>query len=238
MITEKITFKNEMSERQHKQIKRFLEDAFGSLDIDSTLNLCSLSKAEAQEIIENGSVLKSQLQKLTVKLLKENAIIDKRFGKAIREFEITVPFNYNHYEQMEEFCKKNNHMPYFKHDVNHIDQNNCLQLGKTYKACILPILDTVTNEDCMIFLRKQNAVLLGEHGAFLVWSLKPEQFPKNEWTCSFTEEDSLENESDYYRLCNIHAKLDGNFEFNLGAYNDDWEEGNFILCFYDQVIKN
>jgi hypothetical protein len=106
--------------------------------------------------------------------------------------------------------------------------------GKTYKVKIFPILQTVTSEDCMTFLKKQNAVLVGGQGATLVYDLAKDQLPKGKWTVSFDEKEALWEDADGNRgVPNVYAYTDGDFEFFLGYFGYDWNSDHCVLCFCD-----
>lgn len=166
--------------------------------------------------------------------------LDERFGPAIVEFELTVPTDYNHDTQIDTSgakARKEKTTYYYNDDLtskNFANATNKLVPGKTYKVKIFPILQTVTSEGCMTFLRKQNAVLVGGQGATLVYDLAKDQLPKGKWTVSFDEKDALwEDAGGYRRVPDVGASTVGGFGFVLGSFGADWGSGRCVLCFCD-----
>lgn len=240
MITEKITSENAMSEGQRKQIKRLLEDGFDSRNLDSILDSLNLSKDAAQEILKKGNLVKEHIEASVIASLKENSIIDKRFGSPVAEFKLTVPADYKHDTCIDSFAKrvkKEKTTYYYNNDFN--SQNFAkasvkLEPGKTYNVKIIPILETVTSEDCMKVLRSHNAILVGGQGATLVYDLAKDQLPKGKWTVSFYEKDSLwKDASGDHRVPSVFARSDGDFEFDLGFFEGEWLSDDCLLCFCD-----
>jgi hypothetical protein len=196
-----------------------------------------LSKDEAQEIIMNGGTMQLEIKKILQKL----TIADKRFGVAIREFELTIPNDYDHDSQIDTSAKKtkNENTTHFYNDAltskNFAKATNKLIPGKTYKVKIFPILQRVTSEDCMAFLRKQNAILVGGQGATLVYDLAKDQLPKGKWTASFDEKDALwENADGGHGVPSVSARSNGGFKFYLGYFEFDWSDDNCLLCVCDK----
>jgi hypothetical protein len=220
-MTEKIT------DGQKKQISRFFEDA---------LDVLGFSKEEAQEIIKAGGVMQNEIKPILQKL----AIADKRFGPAVKEFELTVPVGYSHDTQIDtsgKKVKKEKTTYYYNNDLtskNFAKATNKLVPGKTYKVKIFPILQTVTSEDCMTFLKKQNAVLVGGQGATLVYDLAKDQLPKGKWTVSFDEKEALWEDADGNRgVPSVCAYTVGDFKFHLGFFGSGWYSDDCVLCFCD-----
>ncbi len=244
MITEKITSENDMTAGQRKQIKRFLEDAFTSLDIDALLNSLGLTKETAQAVIEKGNMVKQQLEKDVTALLKKNAVIDKRIGAAMTEFELTVPSDYNHDKQIDQSAKKakKEKTTYYYNDAltskNYAKATNKLEPGKTYKVKLFPILSNISSDDCMAFLRKQNAILTGGQGATLLYDLHKDQLPKGKWAISFDEKDALWEDADgHRRVPYVSARTDGGFRFYLAYWLGDWGSVGVLVCFCDMTAS-
>jgi len=196
-----------------------------------------LSKDEAQEIIGAGGVMQSEVKPI----LKKLAITDKRFGVAIREFEITVPTGYNHDTQIDtsaEKAKKEKTTYGYNSDLNSKNfakATSKLIPGKAYIVKLFPILSRVTSEDSLTFLSKQNAILVGGQGATLVYDVAKDQLPKGKWTVSFDEKDRLwEDVVGNHRVPGVIAYSDGGFEFYLGRFGYDWLDDGVILCFCDK----
>lgn len=220
-MTEKITSNYE------NRIVDVLRDAVRAL---------GLSKDEAQEIIMNGGTMQAEMKPFLQKL----AIADKRFGPAIKEFKLMVPADYNHEKQIDQFCEKTKKLKttyYFNNDLtseNFSKATNKLEPGKTYKVKIFPILSRVTSEDCLKFLRKQNARLVGGQGLTLAQELKPNEFPVGKYTVSFDEKDAFwEDSSGYRRVPGVCHYSGGLWKFNLGYFGTDWYGDDCLLCVCD-----
>ncbi|MFA6325232.1 MAG: hypothetical protein WCX46_03335, partial [Candidatus Paceibacterota bacterium] len=173
-----------------------------------------LSKEEAQEIIKAGGIMQSEVKPILQKL----AIADKRYGPAIKEFEIIVPVDYDHSKQIDVFAKKTKKETttyYFNDDItskHFANASTKLVPGKTYKVKIFPILARVTSEDNMAFLAKQNAILAGDHGLTLVYEQKKEELPKDKYTVSFDKKESLWKDADgRRRVPVVYASSGGGF---------------------------
>ncbi len=219
MITEKIT------SDQEAQINKFFADMLRKMKP-------SFSKDEAQEIIKTFNVVKLDIEKV----LKTHAISDKRFGLTVIEFTITVPNDYKHENQINTFAKKVKKLEttnYYNDDFtdeNFTKATNKLEPGKTYIVKIHPILQTVQSEDCMLFLKKQNSILVGGQGISLIYELNKEAFPKGKYTVSFDEKDALWVDSDgRHRVPNVIAYSDGDFSFRLGGFEDGWRDNYCLL---------
>jgi hypothetical protein len=199
------------------------------------LRALNLSKEEAQEIIKSGGEMQKQVKPILQKL----AMVDQRFGPA-KEFEFTVPSDYKHDTQLDTFAKKTKPLSttYYFNDAltsaNFAKAKNKLKPGQTYKVKIFPILATVNSEDCMNFLAKQNAILVGGQGLTLLQANKPDEFPVDKFTVSFDEKDSLWKDSDgYLRVPYVNRDSDGDWKFHLGYFASDWVGGDCLLCFCD-----
>jgi len=200
------------------------------------LRALRFNKEEAQEIIKAGGKMQEQIKPILQKL----AMVDQRFGPVIKEFEFIVPIDYKHDTQLDTFAKKTKKLSttyYFNGaltSANFAKATNKLIPGKTYKVKIFPILSLVTSGDCMTFLGKQNAILVGGQGVTLLQENKPDEFPKGKWTVSFDQKDALWKDSDgNHRVPRVGAYSDGGFEFNLGYFVSDWGDYACLLCFCD-----
>ncbi len=166
--------------------------------------------------------------------------LDERFGPAIVEFELTVPADYNHDTQIDTSgakARKEKTTYYYNDELtskNFANATNKLVPGKTYKIKIIPILSTVTSEDCMALLRKHNAILVGGQGATLVYDLAKDKLPKGKYTVSFDEKDALWKGAGGDRgVPSVGADTDGDFGFYLGGFGHDWTSAYCVLCFCD-----
>ncbi|MCF7831512.1 MAG: hypothetical protein K9M36_01335 [Candidatus Pacebacteria bacterium] len=200
------------------------------------LRALNLSKEEAQEIIKSGGEMQKQIKPILQKL----AMVDQRFGPAIKDFEFTVPSDYKHDTQLDTFAGKTKLLSttYYFNDAltskNFAKATNELEPSKKYRVRIFPILATVTSEDCMRFLAKQHAILVGGQGLTLLQANKPDEFPVGKYTVSFDEKDSLWKDSDGYRRVPLVFRCsDGGCWFLLGDFGLDWVGVRCLLCFCD-----
>lgn len=200
------------------------------------LRTLGFTKDEAQEIIKAGGKMQEQFKSILQKL----AMVDQRFGPAVKDFEFTVPVDYKHDTQIDTFAKKTKKLKttYCFNDaltsMNFAKATNKLEPGKTYRVKIFPILATVTSEDCMTFLGKQNAILVGGQGITLLQDNKADQFPVSRWTVSFDEKEALLKDADgLLRVPCVYLHSVGVCSFNLGYFENDWNGGSCLLCFCD-----
>lgn len=236
-MTTQITQPQPMTDGQRKQIRRFLEDGTTAIDIDAF----NFTKEEAQQIIEKGDLLQAEMKTTVTTFLKKYAIIDQRFGTALAEFDLTVPTDYNHDTIIDDQKKKLKKLKttYYYNDAltstNFAKATNKLVPGKTYGVKIFPILESVTSEDCMTFLKKQRAILGGGQGMLLANDLKGDEFPIGKYTVSFDEKAALWKDSDgLHRVPFVRRYSDGDREFVLGYFEDDWVGDGCFLCFCDK----
>ncbi len=216
-----------MKSIQGARIARIFEVAVDTLE---------LSEDEAERVIAEGCALQEQVKPILQKL----AMVDQRFGPAVKDFEFTVPADYKHDTQLDTFAKKTKKLPttyYFNDDLNSKNfakATNKLEPGKKYRVRIFPILSTVTSEDCMTFLKKQGAILVGGQGVTLLQDQKADEFPVGKWTVSFDEKDALWTDSvGYHGVPFVYRHSDGGWEFYLGYFEFDWSGDFCLLCFCD-----
>jgi len=220
-MTEKIT------SNQENRIADLVRDA---------VRASGFSKDEAQEIIKAGGTLQERVKPILQKL----AMVDQRFGPATADFEFTVPADYKHDTQLDTFAKKIKKLrtTYYFNDAltsaNFAKATNKLEPGKTYRVRIFPILETVTSEDCMTFLKKQGAILVGGQGITLLQDGKSDQFPVSKWTVSFDEKDALWEDADgHHGVPCVDRDSDGVWSFDLVSFGFGWYDGFCLLCFCD-----
>lgn len=229
MITEMIT------SGQRKQLLRVLEDG---------LDQQQLTKAEADQILKVGNLVQVDLGKS----LQKHTIVDKRFGANLLDpkYTFTIPTNYNHDTQVDEFGKKTRKLKstYYYNDQltskNFANVTNKLQPGKTYAIKMFPILETVQSEDCLAFLESNNAILVGAQGVTLLQTHQPNIFPIGKWTVSFDKavdkegKDALWKDADGdHWVPDVHRNSDGGWYFPLGYFGHSWDSDHVLVCFCD-----
>lgn len=229
MITEKIT------SGQKKQLMRVLEDGVDALN---------LAKDQADRILKVGNQVQADLKTS----LSKNSTTNK-FGSAIREFEITVPVDYNHTTQVDISRKKALEEDTTRYYHDELTSEYCskasnkLVPGRTYKVKIFPVCSNkVFYNDIMDFLEKQKAILVNGQGLTLVYDLAKDQLPKDKIIASLDEEEYLLKDCPTPRVPCILTKSNGNiFKFYIlkldhsaGVVNDYFGEDTCLLCFSDK----
>ena len=164
-------------------------------------------------------------------------VVVSRFS-LLSSLQFTVPEGYNHSTQLASFSKENR-KKFYSYNDNITDENfakttNKLVPGKTYEAKIFGITKWVTSEDCLAFLKTQNAILVGAQGISVVWQQAKEQFPKGKWTVSFDEKDAFwQDAHGSHRVPRVGRDVDGDWSFSLGGFEDDWRGSDCLLCLFD-----
>ncbi len=194
-------------------------------------------------LIKNGGAVQLEIKPILQKL----AIEEERFGLVVSKFSITIPANYKHAKQIDRFAekvKKLNTTYHYDKDLTSKKFENAthrLVPGKTYTVKIFPILERasskerVSGEDCMAFLRKQNAILVGGQGLTLAYSLMPDEFPVNKCVVSFDEKVALWKGglSGHHMLPRVDRFPGGGQRFDLDSFESGLRKGYCLLCFYD-----
>jgi len=162
---------------------------------------------------------------------------DTRFS-LVSTFELTVPVNYVHATCLASFAKRNRKNFYYYNDAitdkNFSKATNELVPGRKFAAKIFQINKRVKSEDCLTFLKKQNAVLVGAQGASLAYELAKEKLPIGKWSVSFDEKEALWQDSDgYLRVPFLCRDSDGDWHFHLGHFENAWGDDSCLLCFCD-----
>ncbi|QQS60110.1 hypothetical protein IPN41_03200 [Candidatus Falkowbacteria bacterium] len=210
-------------------------------DLVAKINAAA-SKGDELTILNLEACLKAneEQKKFNVKnVLKQDfPVIDRRFGGAMTEFKFTVPSDYNHEEQLKAFGKKYKKEFYFYNsditDKNFAKVSNKLIPGKTYTVKIFPILQNVSSEDCMTFLKKQNAIFVGAQGISLLRDVDKEKFPIGKWTVSFDEKENLWKDADGGHGVPLVGRGSGGvWRFDLGYFGFQWGSVDCLVCFCD-----
>jgi len=162
---------------------------------------------------------------------------DPRFELA-NAFNIVVPKGYDHAMRLTDFTKAHgSEFNYYNSDITdeHFSQATIkLVPGRKFKVKAFHITKTVTSEDCLSFLHKQKAVLIGAQGASLVYELAKNKLSKDRWSVSFDEKDALWVDSGGgHRVPYVGRYPDDAFDFDLGHFEDDWTGAYCLLCFCD-----
>lgn len=151
---------------------------------------------------------------------------------------LTVPDDYVHGKQLTAFAKQNRKNLLYYNDVitdkNFQNPTRVLKPGdklrvRAFKQVVGGI---TTSEERMAFLVTQKAIHAGAQGASLVFEKMRDQLPKGKWYASFDEKERLwEGPGGYRGVSSMRARSDGDFEFDLGSFENVWRDGNAFFCF-------
>ena len=164
-------------------------------------------------------------------------VVVSRFS-LLSSLQFTVPEGYNHSTQLASFSKENR-KKFYSYNDNITDENfakttNKLVPGKTYEAKIFGITKWVTSEDCLAFLKTQNAILVGAQGISVVWQQAKENLPKGKYTLSFDEKNALWQDAyGNHRVPDMYRHSDGAWDFDLGYFGYVWGDDCSLLCVRD-----
>jgi len=171
-------------------------------------------------------------------LNKKDYLADKSFILLADLGICTIPENYVHNKQLSLLDRKNFY--YFNKDIldkNFPNPNRIFKPGEEFYVCVFKqnTNGRTTTKKRMEFLAKQNAVYAGAQGVSVVYEQKRDQLPKGYWYLSFDEKKRLwEDKNRSYRIPYLGAYTDGNFEFNISFFEDDFNENIAFFGFYEK----
>ncbi|MFA6338526.1 MAG: hypothetical protein WCW87_00470 [Candidatus Paceibacterota bacterium] len=135
--------------------------------------------------------------------------LDSRFD-LVGGFYLTIPLDYEHRTQVSSFFteaskdkgKRSDQceriiLPKKMLDEDFQRVSNRLEPGRTYSVQIFQVNTPTSVNDCLDFLRKNGALLVGMQGLSLVWRLKKEYFPEGKWLSSLDIERNLSTRPSY-----------------------------------------
>jgi len=152
-----------------------------------------------------------------------------------KSFNITVPADYQHDNQLSKFAKNNKQkFGYYNDKINDANFNKVShqpESGKTYEAMMWFINknETPSSEEILQLLAENRILLTGAQGLSVVFEQKPEEFPKNKYTVSFDEKDNLWYADGDHHVPGINRDSDDAYNFNLGYFEYDW---NGVYCVF------
>lgn len=155
------------------------------------------------------------------------------------EFKITIPADYQHTGHLNRFYKNNNKDFYFYNDDITDEKfgtvSHELIPGKTYLVKIWLINEDmrVSSAEILSLLVANNAYLTGAHGVSILWQEKKDELPKRKWYIGMDKKENLPLAYGYALVPNIHCYSDGDFRFNLGRFEYDWDGGYCVIGFCD-----
>jgi hypothetical protein len=142
----------------------------------------------------------------------------------INEFEIEIPVDYNHEEQLDLFYKKTKDLKTtFSFDEGLNSKNfskatNKLEPGKRYKVKFFEV-NGLSNEECLFYLKIKKVILVGGQGMTLVQDLRANELPINRIILSFDEKSSMFEDSGIKKFPVMIRYPDDLFIFGLGRFD-------------------
>lgn len=156
-----------------------------------------------------------------------------------KEFQVIVPEGYSHRVQLRWFKRQyEKDFYFFRQEIT--DKNYSKVTGRfvpeeAYAIKLFQVEDA-TPEECLAFLKAEDAILVGAQGLSLVWELKKEEFPEESWVESFDEPSNL-----YHSLGDLVpaiGRLLGNWHFNYDFFWSQPYENRDKLFFFLCVLKS
>lgn len=158
-------------------------------------------------------------------------------------FDLVVPTDYNHATRLTDFAAA--HRKEFKFsrrveengltDANFFGATTRLVSGRKFKVKVFQIIQRASSEDCLAFLQRQNAVLVGAQGLSLAYELARDQLPVGKKNVSFDEKDALwKDPCNCRNVPSIYRHPDGDWYFNFDCFMEGrWGDDSCLLCFCD-----
>lgn len=160
--------------------------------------------------------------------------------KLLKSFLFTIPKDYDHSTQLATFqqyivtkYKMYYEMNHAMNTKNFAGATNKLIPGKTYRIDFWEINQKITSEDCLTYLKLQNAILVGAHGMSLLWQYMNEVIPMDKIILSFDEKEALwKDTNNQYRVPSMHVRrADGLWRLGLKYFYEEWDNRYCLLCF-------
>ena len=175
---------------------------------------------------------------LIIYVVVRRTILSSKF-RCIKEFNITIPNNYQHEVQLKRFSElRDTKCSYYNSiitDHNFARVTHKLIPGKTYAVRIYQILKTVTSENCLAFLKLENAVLVGPQGLSLLFEKNQSAFPLDAYLLSFDKREVLPTETtspNNFQIPGIYVRSYKSYwDFDTIDFNGHIGENFFILSF-------
>ncbi len=204
-------------------IRRYKEGGLDPAGVNATLQMVS----EGTIITEQKTVIVSPPKPKADKF------------ELLTTFEVTVPEGYNHASHLDTF-KVAHESEFYYYNPNITDANYGratmkLVPGRKFQVKVFGIWrgKQVTSDECLDKLRYENGVLVGAQGASLAYEQGKANLPKGKWHASFDEKEALWYDEGYHGVPCVDAYSDGAFEFDLGSFEDGWDDCYCLLCFCD-----
>lgn len=202
------------------------------------LQKAGFDTALAQEIIQSKNNKLAEAMYAEVLHTKAKGL---GFGRAIKEFTLTVPLHYEHDKYIDQFAlRMKASMEKCRFDkefssANFSKATTKLLPGVTYKVKMFPVEDHIAFNKCIEFMQIQCALMAGVHGLCLVYDLAKENFSNNKFVNCFDEKDALgkdEHGGKGIPVISIFGDEDPGFYVHpISERINGWHE---IICFYNQ----
>jgi len=160
---------------------------------------------------------------------------DDRFY-LLKRVVLKVPQNYTHQNQLGRFQQYRKKFCYWNTgitDINFARVSQKLIPGKTYIVEFYGINTRVPDNECLEFLKSQNAILTGAQGITLFWELQKREFPLSKYTVSLDEKDALwKDKTDQISKAAGIARSPGD-RWGLQVFFSGYklQKGSCLLCF-------
>ncbi len=200
------------------------------------LDKAGFDSSLVQKIISSKN---NTLAKAMYEAIAEKKVVEIKFSLLVDLGTIVVP---DDYIEGKEFASLNQKDFYYFNenltDENFSNLKRVLKSGDKFRVKVFKqnVSGSTTSQERLDFLESQNAVLLGAQGASLIYKQKRYELPKGYWYASFDKKDNLWKGSDgYHRVPGVDARSVGDFGFNLGSFEDGWDDDDVLLCFCDEA---
>jgi len=183
-----------------------------------------LDQSTAMDWIKNQESLKKTLEALIHP--------DLRKFEFVYAFNLTVPKQYEHHIQITSFNQKNGLVGCKNlggDDDTYENVTEKLEPGKTYLVKFFKNNKRASLMECLDFLKKQKAILVGAQGLTLAWELLSKFFPRGE-TASFDKKEALYN-SCYVPI--IWRENNGEWGFATNAFES--KPSSHFICFCEMA---
>lgn len=105
------------------------------------------------------------------------------FGPASKTWSFTVPMDYDHKTWIDTFVSREKKIEseIFIHDSfvskSFSKERDVFKKGKSYTVKFFPMTSKASGKDCVDFLKKKHAILVGAHGLTLMYYLTKDSMP-------------------------------------------------------------
>jgi hypothetical protein len=186
-----------------------------------------------QKVINSrNNALAEKMYASVVETATKNSSAEDDFDK-LKEFEITISGNFD----FDAFRFENEKLFYYFEPAlvgKNFKSNVPLEVVKKKIVEIYQLKRKKTREECLNFIVSQNGQLPNAHGLAIVWQQAKEKLPQGIWIVGFDQKENIFRDSDgHHRVPLLIQNSDGDWDFFLGRFEDDWHSGDCVLFFRD-----